>query len=160
MIILRVYMYVCLAVISCTILLVLFWLLWPVDVVDFTTLTMPIVNPNNIVVAGQPVEYETSGFQYIGNIPNHTDRSLIDHSVINFPPVDGISIYGAFDRVNATIIIPVYMPAGTYTLRVVTTYHVNPLRMVTIVRTTEPFQVVAAPPPVPVIVLAPPPAAQ
>lgn len=156
--IVRIYMYVCVGVIVGTIFLFAYWLFFPVEVVDFTTLTMPIVNPGNIVVAGTPVEYETSGFQYIGNIPNHTDRSLIDHAVINFPPVDGISIYGAFDRVNATIVVPVYLPAGTYTLRVVTTYKVNPLRMVTIVRTTEPFQVVAAPPPVAVVIVPPSPA--
>jgi hypothetical protein len=120
--------------------LVMFWLTYPYDVIDFYPEVHPLVNDQRVVIQGESFAY-TFRYEKHMSIQPVISTSFVDglrfqaEGIAPFLPVSkGVAII----EVN----VPRTLPPGRYQLEISKAYRVNPLRTITIVNRTEKFIVI------------------
>lgn len=121
------------------IVVVVYWLIYPYKVADFNNLPFPIMNENKTVSRGERLRYFIDYCKYTDTMPELT-KFIIDGVVYEMPKTVGIAHKGCNNAVS-DVYIPRSIPSGTYHLKTVARYKVNPLRTIEIVNETEAFTV-------------------
>lgn len=117
--------------------LVSYWLIYPYKVAEFSNLPFPIENP--MVKRGERVRYKIQYCKYT-NINPQLTKYFIDGVVYKTPKTPSIVPKGC-GTIISDAYVPKALPSGTYSLKTVAEYHVNPIRTVEIINYTQPFQV-------------------
>jgi hypothetical protein len=111
----------------------------PVKVLKFTDNEYPIINTAPIH-PGDIVTYRERVWKY-KEYPVTINKQLINSYVYHYTPVDGYLPTGFSDKL-VPMQLPLYIEPGLYFFRIVYTYKINPLKVVTYIMTTEEFMVV------------------
>lgn len=122
-----------------------YWLWWPI--VPYEPTGGPIraiLNPEKVIHPGEPILIQDGGFHNINGVVVDVAAQLQDGFLLPLLPYSYTTEYGQFGPiVNSRWSVPEFTPAGTYIVKVFAVFHVNPLRDITIIITTEPFQIAA-----------------
>lgn len=121
------------------IIMVVYWLTYPYKVADFKNNPFPIMNENRIVVRGERLRYFIDYCKYTNIMPELT-KFIIDGVVYEMPKTVGIAYKGC-NNVVSDVYIPRSIPSGTYHLKTVARYKMNPLRTIEIINETERFTI-------------------
>ena len=121
-------------------LLITYWLFWPYTPIVCDKIN--ILNDGKVVVVGDILWYQA-------DIDKKTDQSsIIYHQLLNDFVIDYSPSTGTLPKGKRTITypleIPKYAQPGEYKLKWEGHYQVNPIREVTVIVWSEPFQIVAA----------------
>lgn len=119
----------------------MYWYFWPYDIVSFPTQEIQIMNPGHIVRAGDQIQWLIEADQHTSGIKVDTSITLTDGISINFTPRSYVTKRGHIKRVDSSYTIPDYAPVGKYRLVLTSTFHVNPIRTITITRESEEFTI-------------------
>lgn len=116
----------------------IYWFTFPYKVADFNN-PMIVMNENKTVTRGEQLSYVINYCKYTDVMPELT-KFFIDGIIYEMPRTPGIALKGCG---NATtyVHVPMAIPPGTYTLKTVARYQVNPIRTISIVNYSEPFTV-------------------
>ena len=122
-------------------LLVLFsyWLFWPYKPIVIQE-PIKIMNPGKIVYAGKPLIYEMDMDKRMA-APCTITKQLINGVIITSSPIIGNMPVGKTKK-NYSWRIPEYAETDQFIMKWTATYSVNPIRNITVVAETEPFNVV------------------
>lgn len=112
-------------------------LFWPVMTIEFTRTPVPIDKEE--VLAGEYVQLDVDYCKYT-DLEATVTRELVDTVVVYYEPVKHHAAVGCHNA-KFNVKIPDYMASGVYFLRTHVTYHVNPLRDITVTHETEKFKV-------------------
>lgn len=130
--------YVTIAVALLFTIVVFFWLLFPYKTIEFNTDVAKVQNKQ--VERGDYLYYEIDYCKYTDKEAKLT-RSFIDGVKYDIP--DG---YSDVEKGCAVRVIQIYIPrgigTGTYMIKQVRHYEVNPIRTIDVVHFTEQFEVI------------------
>lgn len=130
--------YVTIAVALLFTIVVFFWLLFPYKTIEFNTDVAKVHNKQ--VERGDYLYYEIDYCKYTDKEAKIT-RSFIDGVKYDIP--DG---YSDVEKGCAVRVIQIYIPkgigTGTYMIKQVRHYEVNPIRTIDVVHFTEQFEVI------------------
>lgn len=133
----------CLVIIASGCVVCGYWMMWPYEVLT-------------VYPAGTQTPMRVNAKQYHAGervfwryyVEHHTDgvhveerRELIDGTVTQYAPTSSFTQVG-LDVHQTYVKLPDYTPPGWYHVKVVMTFHINPLRDIVVSRSTENFQVV------------------
>lgn len=121
------------------ILLCGFWLLYPYKTIEFNRPLGLIQNEDKTVKRGDRIRYLIDYCKYTNIMPEIT-KFFIDGVVYETPKTVGVASKGCGLQISDAY-VPKAIPEGTYSLKIVATYKVNPIRTIKIVSQTEPFVV-------------------
>ena len=131
------YLYTCLTIITLGTLLVGYWLIFPLRVMEFTKQTLVDKTTYN---AGDRIEYTITYFKY-GDWVGTIYRSIVDGTIVAFSPVTNNLPKGCRSTVKGDMVIPDYLSTGVYHLEATASYKVNPIRTVNISWKSQEFSV-------------------
>jgi len=116
-----------------------FWEFYPYKIIEFKKRPFPIVNEQP-VARGDIVAYKIDACKFTDVVPEMT-VFFVDGIVYEVP----IKKKGGIGRGCAVTIIfievPKSLPVGTYSLKLIMHYKMNPFRTIEIINTTEKFVV-------------------
>ena len=119
-----------------------YWLTWPYEPIKFTQEKTVLLNPNLMVKHGEPLLIEVEVDQYESGIVYSIDRRVIgENFVFALPTTSRTTEKGHFKYVNASFVIPEFIPCGHYQMKTIIKIQVNPLRTIVIERMTDQFEV-------------------
>lgn len=118
----------------------IYWLVKPYKVADFYNMPFHIVNENATVKRGDRLRYEVNYCKYREQMPQII-KFFIDGVVYETPKSFGVVDKGC-GIVISDVYVPKAIPAGVYTLKIVASYKLNPIRTVEIVNRTQKFTVI------------------
>lgn len=127
-----------LSVVTILILGIIAMMIVPCKVLDFKDAKYPVTTP--VVKTGGVVEFQVRLTKY-NDIPGTVSRQLMNSYIYNYSPIVGQLASGEVDKL-VQIEIPTYLEPGTYFLRSIYEYKVNPLRTERYVHDTESFEVI------------------
>jgi len=116
-----------------------FWLLYPYKTIEFKNNVFPVINENRTVSRGDRLRYEVDACKYTDIVP-----------ILKKYFVDGViyevtESFGAVDRGCRKTIVDVYVPraipVGTYKMKFIAKYQVNPIKTIVFVNYSEDFVV-------------------
>ena len=117
-----------------------FMLYYDYPVTEFNNDPFPVVN--DVIKQGEELQYRVDYCR-----PNDAKvvviREMVDGVVFTFPSIESRFEKGCHNVTVASLEIPHYIPEGTYTLRLILYYEVNPLRTIVKEVSTQPFTVVS-----------------
>ena len=93
---------------------------------------------------GEPIRFQVDLTQNTDGVEVTGYAQLVNDWLINYPDTSYVTKRGNVRFINTSFVVPEFAPPGKYILVLNTTYHMNPLRDITIQRQTEEFQVVVA----------------
>ena len=120
------------------ILLVIFWLVYPYKTVEFKDKVFPVIN--KIVKRGKLVNYTANYCKY-GDFTAIVTRTFRNGLIYVMPSTITNRPQGCH-TMTVSVLIPLEIPIGTFIMEQVYKIQVNPIRSVTIIQNTEPFEVV------------------
>jgi hypothetical protein len=122
------------------VLLVGYWEIYPYKLITFNDNGFyPIVNENKTVQQGGLLSYISDYCKYTDIAPR-IYRTYQDGLVFVVPEV-ATSRQGGCNKITVNIEVPRTLPVGTYTLQTIYVYKVNPIREISVLKTTEKFTV-------------------
>jgi hypothetical protein len=113
----------------------IFWLVWPYKP---AVINRAIVLDSQ-VQAGGFLEYQIDYCKYM-DLTAEANRAFINGVIFTVPAVITNNPTGCHVNTHQ-ISVPSELPSGTYSLKTVWTYQVNPIRKVTVTYTTAPFKI-------------------
>ena len=135
--------HICLFIIAAGVLTSAFWLLYPYDVITFYK---PEFRLNKTqYYPGEGITWDVDVYQHTTGVQVDLNRQLVNSVIINFSPSGYVTKEGRQTFTNASLDIPQFAPPGMYRLVIYSIFHVNPLRTVTITRTSDMFEVLSSP---------------
>jgi hypothetical protein len=135
----HIYLGVCSFIIIGVAVTAAFWLFWPYNVLTTYSDKLPVIT--HVVKAGGEVEWRTDVTQNTSGVQVEVVKQLEDGAIINFATTGYVTKRGRQTFI-ASQHIPSFVGADTYHIVVASSFKVNPIRVITIVRETEDFQVV------------------
>jgi len=117
-------------------LLITFWLVYPYKIAEFET-PFEIVNP--VVKRGDRVRYVIKYCKWVDVSPMIT-KFFVDGVIFETPKSQSIIPVGCGEIISDAY-VPKALPAGTYTIKTVAEYKVNPIRTIKIINHTKSFVV-------------------
>jgi hypothetical protein len=127
-----------LAVVTLSITIVFYWLLYPYNPVTFTGENYTIFPKE--VKRGETVNYISDYCKYI-DIPAVVTRQYIDGLIFIAPSATINRPMGCHKAIFSTT-IPSSLPLGEYKMRMIYVFKVNPIKEITIIKDTEQFTVI------------------
>lgn len=131
---------------SSLVLMVTYWLVYPYDPMKIDDDQFQIVYPvefPHVVKQGEYITYEFT-YERTGNVNPIIQRQFVDGLVFN---VAGDTAATVIEPGKGTaqvqIAIPQTLPPGRYSLRIISKYQVNPIRLIQYEYYTEEFEVVS-----------------
>jgi hypothetical protein len=118
-----------------------FYSLYPFRTVEYLNSPFPILNPDQVVVAGSDVSYVVDYCRYT-DLPTHVTRSLVNEIIYTLPSVDVKSPEGCESSVTI-VSIPKEIAPGKYHLESSLSWNINGFRVVTKQVRTQEFTVVS-----------------
>jgi len=120
------------------IILCSYWYLYPFKTIEFKQPHL-IQNLDNEVERGDRLRYLVDYCKYT-NIQPEVTKYFIDGVIYETPKSTGVVEKGC-GMVVSDVYVPKAIPEGTYTLKIVSRYKLNPLRTIDVVSLTEKFTV-------------------
>lgn len=120
--------------------LISFWLFYPYEPITFTHPKTRILNENRQVRQGEILQSEVD-IIYAYNIPLTIDRRIVDGVVYYTLPSTIETERGYHKYIQNGLTIPAHLPPGKYHTVLYLHFKVNPLRIITIKRESEEFEV-------------------
>jgi hypothetical protein len=121
---------------------IVWWLYYPVNIVDFYNEPCPILNDGGKVKRGEYLEYMVTYKKFV-NIPAQVSRSLINDRVVALTCETGaLKPNSGKHNTIIRVFIPFNVFPGKYKLVTNMTYHVNPLRSIIESYETDWFEVI------------------
>jgi hypothetical protein len=117
---------------------IFYWLLYPYKPLVINQRPLPVLNKE--VKKGDIVHYTFDYCKY-AKIPTHVNKKFSDGIEFALPEYDVNNPSGCRVQTIATE-IPMTLPEGEYIIIANYTYHVNPIRTITIKTHTEKFKVI------------------
>ena len=140
------FIYVAIFVILSAALLAGYWTLWPFKTFEPSSSVKVILNDNHTVEQDEYVVYMGGGIHYTSGVQVDVYAELVDGFVLQYAKAGYVTEAGVYPaKPTAKYKVPCFIPPGTYKLKIVSVFHINPLRNITLVVVTEPFEVVANP---------------
>jgi hypothetical protein len=121
------------------ILTVGYWMIYPYKTVVFLNHPFEISPETLVVKAGQNITYHTDYCKYT-TLPATVTRSFVDGVKYSTPPTIANNAPGCHE-LFPSLLVP-NLPPGTYYLRNIYQYQVNPIRIITIEATTSAFTII------------------
>lgn len=122
------------------ILIITYWSIRPYNVIEFNTETFPIINDNKTIEKGSRLIYEVDACKRMDIIP---DLSKFFVNGLIYEVSNSISVIDVgCSKTLVDTYVPVAIPTGSYRLKLITRYQVNPIRHIQYINYTEPFKVV------------------
>lgn len=116
---------------------VAYWLFRPYDVIEFNA---PYVTLKSTYKKGEVLTLSIDATQKTNGVKVDVYRSFIDGFVFNFPEVPHyFTQKGRKAYINISTIIPEKTMPGIYRFKTVSVFHVNPIRTIEIIKTTNDF---------------------
>jgi hypothetical protein len=134
-----VFSYITIFLTACLFGLLLYWSVFPLRVSEVTNQPMPILNENKTVKIGGTLQHLTNYCKYI-NGTAETTKQFVNGLVFSTPAFLTDNPEGCHQIISQTVVPKELMP-GTYRLRIIKIYHLNPIRDYSITVETEPFTV-------------------
>lgn len=119
-----------------------YWLTWPYEPIRFINQRTVLLNQNLMVKTGEPLLIEVEVEQYKDGVVYSIDRRLIGRDMVYvLPSTSRTTEKGYHKYVNASFLIPEFIPDGEYKIKTIIKVQVNPLRTIVIERDSETFRV-------------------
>lgn len=115
---------------------VAYWEIYPYKIADFIT-PFEIITP--VVKRGERVRYIVDGCKYVDMAPSII-KFFIDGVVYETPKSVSVVPKGCGKTISDAY-VPRAIPPGTYSIKTVAEYKVNPIRTIQITNYTKPFKV-------------------
>lgn len=96
---------------------------------------------NKVVKTGDFLTYNADYCKYSTLIPE-ASKTFVDQIIYNIPSEVVVAKPTGCKVIKLQTLVPMNLPAGTYTLKITYRYQVNPIRPIDISVETESFQVV------------------
>jgi hypothetical protein len=141
-IILAVFAYLTLTLAFVSLAVVVFWLFWPYKVIEYPKKPFAIVEASKTAPQGGVLSYEYDYTKFM-DVSVAVDKQFVDGVIFQCDSETTRKPVGT-GHVHAEIPIPETLPPGTYKLRIIARYQVNPLRVVTETNETATFTVTLA----------------
>jgi hypothetical protein len=119
---------------------VLFWMFYPYNVIESSPKPYKIVESGKTAYQGGVLSYEYDYTKFI-DAPVTVRKQFVDGIIFECPSLFTYKPLGT-GHVHAQIEIPETLPPGHYSLRIIATYKVNPIREIVVENSTEPFTVI------------------
>jgi len=120
--------------------LVTFWLFWPYTPIEIHDIT--IINSDKTVYTNELLVYQVTYSKLKIYPVISVARQLVNNHIIPLSPVLKSSIPCGENRiVYVQVRIPENIPPDKYVLRIVITYQVNPIRVITVMAQSNNFEV-------------------
>lgn len=119
------------------ILLLGFWSIYPYKTIEFNKNSGLIQNLDKTVKRGDRVRYLIDYCKFTDEIPTIT-KFFIDGVIYETPKTIGVADKGCRVEISDAY-VPKAIPEGSYSLKIVATYKVNPIRTIQVVSHTENF---------------------
>lgn len=121
-------------------LLTTYWQFYPYNVLTYQQGDFPLLKKQ--YAPGEALSYKVDVTQNTNNIKVDVIKSLQNDIIINFSPSSYVTMKGRQQFTNSSLAIPTTAPPGKYRLVTVSQYHINPIRVITITRQSEEFEIV------------------
>jgi len=122
------------------VIIITYWSIRPYNVIEFNTETFPIINDNKTVEKGSRLIYEIDSCKKMDITPE-LSKFFVDGLIYEVSNSIGAIDVGC-SKTWVDTYVPVAIPTGSYRLKLVSRYQVNPIRHIQFVHYTEPFKVV------------------
>jgi len=122
----------------CIIVVVVFWEIFPYNIIMFTAPTFPVMNKT--VKQGEMVKF-VSNYCKFTDISADVSRIFKNEILFYTPPTVG-NIKKGCSNVTVAVTVPSELPSGSYVIENVYQYRVNPIRTVIVRHDTDEFRVV------------------
>jgi hypothetical protein len=118
----------------------IYWLIFPLKVIEFQDEVMPVLNENKEVKRGELLQYQIRVCKYVEE-EAETVTSFVDGLIFVSDKFTTDKKMGCTDTPQS-VIVPEVLPLGEYRYRILVTYQLNPIRRESFAIETEPFLVV------------------
>lgn len=135
---LHIYTYITLFLTAILFGLIVYYLVFPLKVVEVSNAPFPIMN--KAVRAGGTVQHVVNYCKYT-DMPSETTKQFINGIIYTTQTVTTDNPKGC-NKIIATTVVPLDLSPGIYKLRIVKVYHLNPIRTFTITNDTESFEII------------------
>lgn len=119
-------------------LLFLFWWIYPYKTIEVSKQPYPVLTPT--VQQGEMMMYQIDYCKYTEAIAT-VSKSFVD-GIVYAIPENSLNLPKGCDSRTTSIIVPKSLPPGNYYLRILGSYKINPIRVITVEYVTEHFDVV------------------
>lgn len=120
------------------IVVITYWLIYPYVPITFTDPVFPVLTKR--VKQGKNLEIVSSFCKYMETTPTLT--RTFENGLVFSTPQMAVSRDMGCHTVTIHVPIPEELPAGKYHLKQIYQYKVNPLRTITLIHKSEPFEVI------------------
>jgi len=127
-----------LVVVVLGIMFLLYWSLWPYDIIDYKVDYFEMQKDEYRV--GEPLTYRIA-FCKKGSYTGTVIRTLKDGVIYIYPEITSRISEGCIDQISTTTIVP-NVPTGTYVFRNEVIYKVNPIREISYIMESKPFKII------------------
>ncbi len=134
--------YATLFLVQCLIIVLAFWAFYPYKTLTFKDPVFPVVS--KVVRAGESVQFVSNYCKYFNGM-GRTSRAYVDTVLFYIPPVASITSKLPKGCGSLTVSVPTSteMATGSYYIRNIYEYQVNPIRTIVITHDTEKFTIVS-----------------
>jgi hypothetical protein len=131
--------YFSVAILFSTILLILYWQLYPYKVLSFNPGNGTILNP--VVKSGGYLQVVKNRCKYMSVVAS-VDRKFIDGLEYQVPPIISDIPLGCKNNVELTYVPKALPPGNNYKLQDIVKYQVNPIRSIEYKVVTQKFTII------------------
>lgn len=115
----------------------LFWWIYPYKTIEVSKQPYPVITP--VVKQGEMMMYKIDYCKYTTAVAT-VSKTFVD-GIVYAIPENSLNLPVGCDSRITSIVVPKSLPVGTYYLRILGTYKVNPIRTITNEYTTDKFEV-------------------
>jgi len=122
------------------VLVIAIWWVYPYKLIEFKNDPFPVLNENLVVKSGDRMSYLVDYCKYTNESPTVT-KYFVDGVILEVNTVEGVYEKGCH-QIKMDIYIPRSIAPSNYAIKIVATFHPNPIRTIKYTTKTLNFTVV------------------